>query len=84
MRKGGKNSWGGGGKAGEGGVTGKYEGKKKETGRKGGARRKVRKKSWRRRRKVGKNIRITKVFLMFFKDRNDIFRELALLVLFKE
>lgn len=44
VRKGERNSWGGGERAGEVGVAGKYEGKKKERGQKGGG----------RRRKVGK------------------------------
>lgn len=57
VRKGGRNSWGGGERAGEVGVAGKYEGKKKERGRKGGGRRrKVGKKSWRR-RKAGMSVK---------------------------
>ena len=49
----------------------------------GGGRRKMREKNWSR-RKVKKSLRIMKVFHIFVKDRNDIFRELALLVLFKD
>lgn len=54
-----------------------------EKGEGGGRRRKMREKNWSR-RKVRKSLRIIKVFHMFIEDRNDIFRELALLVLFKD
>ena len=54
-----------------------------ERGERGGRRRKMREKNWSR-RNVRKSLRIIKVFHMFIEDRNDIFRELALLVLFKD
>lgn len=54
-----------------------------ERGGVGGRRKKMREKNWSR-RKVKKSLRIVKVFHIFVKDRNDIFRELALLVLFKD
>lgn len=49
----------------------------------GRRRKKMREKNWSR-RKVKKSLRIVKVFHVFVKDRNDIFREMALLVLFKD
>ena len=49
----------------------------------GGGRRKMREKNWSR-RKVKKSLRIMKVFHIFVKDRNNTFRELALLILFKD